>query len=279
MATVCGSSLALMDAGVPIKSAVSGVAIGLVKGKKEKVLLTDIAGIEDHCGDMDFKVAGTRKGVTAIQMDLKINGLDIDTISKALDQAKVSRMNLLDKIYETIKAPREELSAFAPRIVNIKVQMDRIKDIIGPGGRMIKKIVRDTGASIDIDDKECEVKISSSSAESLKEAVDIIEKLIEEPEVGKVYAGRITKIMNFGAFCEILPGKEGLIHVSELSNKFVSKVEDVVKVGQEVQVKLMEIDQQRRLNLSIKQLMKDTGDEKDKDQGKAKPRRRRPPTT
>lgn len=279
MATVCGSSLSLMDAGVPIKAAVSGVAIGLIKGEKESVLLTDIAGIEDHCGDMDFKVAGTKEGITAIQMDLKIDGLDFDTIEKALEQAKVSRLRILDKMYETIEAPRQELSSFAPRIVTIKVHMDKIKDIIGPGGRTIKKIVRETGASIDIDDKACEVKIASSSEENLNKAVDIIKKLIEEPEVGKVYSGKITKIMNFGAFCEILPGKEGLIHVSELANKFVSNVEDEVKVGDEVQVKLVEIDQQGRLNLSRKQLLKDASGEGDKDKGKAKGRRRRPPAS
>jgi len=281
MATVCASSLALMDAGVPIKAAVSGVAIGLFKDKDRGVLLTDIAGIEDHCGNMDFKVAGTRQGVTAIQMDLKIDGLDFVTIKKAMDQAKGARLTILDKIYQAIEGPRGDLSVFAPRIVTIKVPMDKIKDIIGPGGKVIKGIVRDTGATIDIDDTLGVVNVASSDGEGLKKAVDIINKLLEVPEVGKLYKGKITRLMNFGAFCEILPGKEGLIHVSELEAKYIAKVEDSVKVGDEVEVKVIEIDQQGRVNLSKKQALDGPGNvkvreksEKYRDKDKTKRRHR-----
>ena len=276
MATVCASSLSLMDAGVPIKAPVSGIAMGMVKDKEKTVLLTDIAGVEDHCGDMDFKVAGTKEGVTAIQMDLKIDGLDFDTIEKALSQAKAARLQILDEIYSAIEKPREKLSSFAPRIVTIKIKMDKIKTVIGPGGRVIKGIIKETGVSMNIDDEVGEVKIASANEENLNKAVDIVNKLLEEPEVGKIYSGKITKIMNFGAFCEIIPGKEGLIHVSELANKFVSKVEDAVKVGQEVQVKLMEIDSQGRLNLSRKQTMSKENGEEDKNKSSAKGERKRP---
>jgi len=276
MATVCASSLSLMDAGVPIKAPVSGIAMGMVKDKEKTVLLTDIAGVEDHCGDMDFKVAGTKEGVTAIQMDVKIDGLDFDTIEKALSQAKAARLQILDEIYSAIEKPREKLSSFAPRIVTIKIKMDKIKTVIGPGGRVIKGIIKETGVSMNIDDEVGEVKIASANEENLNKAVDIVNKLLEEPEVGKIYSGKITKIMNFGAFCEIIPGKEGLIHVSELANKFVSKVEDVVKVGQEVQVKLMEIDSQGRLNLSRKQTMPKENGEEDKNKSSAKGQRKRP---
>jgi len=278
MATVCASSLSLMDAGVPITAPVGGVAIGLVKDKDKKVLLTDIAGIEDHCGDMDFKAAGTTKGITAIQMDLKIDGLDFETIEKAFEQAKVARLAILEKMQAAIGGPREKLSDFAPRIVTLKVALDKIKDVIGPGGKVIKKIVRETGATIDIDDKAGEVKIASVDKDSLDKAVETVKGIIEDPEVGKIYSGKITKLMNFGAFCEVLPGKEGLIHVSELADKFVKNVEDVVKVGDEVQVKVIEIDQQGRVNLSIKQALKGYNGEKDKNKGAAKRGRRRPPS-
>jgi polyribonucleotide nucleotidyltransferase len=255
MASVCGSSLSLMDAGVPIKGPVSGVAIGLVKDGERMALLTDIAGVEDHCGDMDFKVAGTRQGITAVQMDLKIHGLDLATIEKAFAQAKDARLKILDKIYETIGKPREKLSTFAPRIVTVKIAMDKIKDIIGPGGKVIKGIIRDTGVTMDIDDQAGEVKIASSSEDALNKAVDIVNKLIEEPEVGKIYSGKVTKLMNFGAFCAILPNKEGLVHVSEIADRYVANVEEELKVGQEVTVKVIEIDQQGRVNLSIKQAL------------------------
>lgn len=259
MATVCASSLSLMDAGVPIKAAVSGVAIGLFKDNDRSVILTDIAGIEDHCGSMDLKAAGTRKGLTAIQMDIKIDGLDFATIEKALEQAKDARLTILDKIEQAIDEPRGKLSVFAPRIVTIKVEMGKIKDIIGPGGKTIKGIVRDTGATIDIDDTLGVVNVASANEESLQKAVDTIKQLIEVPEVGKLYKGKITRLMNFGAFCEILPGKEGLIHVSELDDKYVAKVEDAVKVGDEVEVKVIEVDQQGRVNLSKKQALSGPG--------------------
>ena len=277
MATVCASSLSLMDAGVPITTPVSGIAIGLVKDKDKKVLLTDIAGIEDHCGDMDFKAAGTAKGITAIQMDLKIDGLDFETIEKAFEQAKVARLAILEKMQAAITGPREKLSDFAPRIVTLKVAMEKIKDVIGPGGKTIKKIVRETGATIDIDDKAGEIKIASANKENLDKAVETVKGIIEDPEVGKIYSGKITKLMNFGAFCEVLPGKEGLIHVSELADKFVKNVEDVVKVGDEVQVKVIEIDQQGRVNLSRKQALKGDSGEEDKNKDKTKEGRRRPP--
>jgi len=190
--------------------------------------------------------------------------LNFDLIKKALDQAKAARLEILDKIYAVISGPRDKLSAFAPRIVNIKISLDKIKDVIGPGGKVIRKIISETGVTIDIDDQAGEVKIASANKESLEKAVDIVKKLIEEPEIGKMYLGKITKIANFGAFCEILPGKEGLIHVSELAEKYVSDVSSEVKVGEEVLVKIIEIDQQGRINLSRKQVLKAASGEKNK---------------
>ena len=274
MATVCGSTLSLMDAGVPIKKAVAGIAIGLVKEKGKHILLTDIAGLEDHFGDMDFKVAGTKDGITAIQLDLKIEGVTIDVLKEALSQAKDARMIVLEKLSATISKPRENLSSFAPRIVTIKVAQDKIKDIIGPGGKIIRKIIQDTGATIDIED-DGSVQVASTEEAAMKKAVEIINKIIEEPEVGKIYKGTVMRVMDFGAFCEIIPGKEGLCHVSELSDHFVKDVKQEVKVGDEIQVKLIEIDQQGRLNLSRKRAMKGEENRDEDDKGKDKEERKR----
>ena len=260
MASVCAGSLSLMDAGVPIKAQVAGVAIGLVEEGKEYVLLTDIAGAEDHYGDMDFKVAGTEKGITAIQLDLKIKGIGSDILAKALSMAKKARLEILIKMNTVMAKPKESISDFAPRIVNLKVNPEKIKDIIGPGGKMIKSIIRDTGATINVED-DGSVQVASSDDAATARAIKIIEGLCAEVEVGKIYTGTITRIMNFGAFCEILPGKEGLIHVSELADKFVKDVASEVKVGDEVRVKVMEIDDQRRVNLSRKRAM-EPGQEK-----------------
>ena len=278
MATVCASSLSLMDAGVPIKEPVSGLAMGLILAKGEAIILTDIGGVEDHYGDMDFKVAGTKNGVTALQMDLKVQGITKDVIKKALDKGKTARMSILEKMVNTISAPKQELSSFAPRIVAFKINEDKIGAVIGPGGKVIKKIIQDTGATIDIAD-DGTVQVASNDQQAMDKAVAIIKSIIEEPEVGKIYTGKIKRIMNFGAFCEILPGKEGLIHVSELASKFVKNVEDVVKVGDEVTVKLIEVDEQGRVNLSIKQAAPDYKPEEHKDEGGSSrerpPRRRR----
>jgi polyribonucleotide nucleotidyltransferase len=254
MATVCAGTLSLMDAGVPISKAVAGVAIGLVKEGERHILLTDIGGLEDHFGDMDFKVAGTRDGITAIQLDLKIDGITIDMLKEALAQAAEARMTILDKLQAAIKAPREKLSDFAPRITTLKIPVDKIKDVIGPGGKVIRKIIEETGVTIDVED-DGTVQIASTDGEALKKAVDIVSKIIEEPEVGKVYMGKVKRIMEFGAFCEILPGKEGLCHVSELSEQYIKDIKDVVKLGDEFLVKLIQIDEQGRLNLSRKQAL------------------------
>jgi len=254
MATVCAGTLALMDAGVPIKSPVSGAAMGLVKEGNKTAILTDILGLEDHFGDMDFKVAGTKNGITAVQMDLKIHGLPISTIKEILEQANKARLFILNKITEVISTPRNELSEFAPRITSFKIDTSKIGTVIGPGGKMIKKIIEETGVSIDISD-DGTVNVASTDAAASQRAVDIIKGLTEEAQIGKVYKGKVTRLMAFGAFVEFLPGKEGLVHVSELSDKFVKKPEDVVKVGDEFMIKVIEVDAQGRVNLSRKQAM------------------------
>ena len=252
MATACAATLSLMDAGVPIKAPVAGIAIGLVKEGEKAVLLTDIAGVEDHYGDMDFKVAGTQKGITAVQMDLKIKGISLDLIKRTLKQAKEARLDILDKITQIISAPKDSLSEYAPRIITLNVKPEKIKDIIGSGGKTIRKIIADTGVSIDVED-DGTVKVASNDSEASNKAIEIIKNITADAEVGKVYDGKIKRLMEFGAFCEILPGKEGLIHVSELADTFIKKVDDVVKIGQEVKVKVIEVDPQGRINLSIKQ--------------------------
>ena len=253
MASVCAGCLSLMVAGVPIRSAVSGISIGLVSEDKNYCLLTDIMGLEDHFGDMDFKIAGSKKGVTAIQLDLKIKGVPVEILAKAIDQAREARLDILEKMETVIPAPNKELSIYAPRIVTTQVPPDKIGEVIGPGGKTIKKIIEETGVeSIDIED-DGKVFIASMTKEGVEKAIAYVNGLVEEPEVGKIYNAKVTKIMNFGAFCEFLPGRTGLVHVSELSSTFVKDVGSFVKIGDEFKVKLIEIDQMKRFNLSRKQ--------------------------
>jgi polyribonucleotide nucleotidyltransferase len=253
MASVCAGTLSLMDAGVPIKDAVAGIAIGLVTANNKSVLLTDIMGLEDHFGDMDFKVAGTRKGITGIQLDLKIKDISIDLISEALGQAQEARMALLDKMYLAIPAPRDNISEYAPRILICQIPTEKIGEVIGPGGKVIKKIMEETGVtSIDIED-DGKVLVAAVNAVAAEKAVAIINGMVEEPVVGKIYNATVKRIMNFGAFCEFLPNREGLVHVSELSSAYVKDVDKVVKVGDQFKVKLIEIDKMGRINLSKKQ--------------------------
>ncbi len=254
MGSVCGSTLSLMDAGVPIKAPVSGVAMGLVKDGDYFTILTDIQGLEDALGDMDFKVAGTEKGITAIQMDIKIDGINKEIFQQALAQAKKGRAFILGKMLEAISEPRKELSPYAPKITTININPDKIRDIIGPGGKMIKKIVEETGAKIDVDDSG-KVFVAAVNSISAQKAIDMIEGIVAVAEVGKIYTGKVTRLMNFGAFVEILPGKEGLVHISQLSTERVEKVEDVVSVGDEIAVKVVEIDQKGRINLSRKAVL------------------------
>jgi polyribonucleotide nucleotidyltransferase len=258
MASTCGSTLALLDAGVPISASVAGVAMGLVtqdgSAKGKYAVLTDIQGIEDALGDMDFKVTGTRSGVTAIQMDIKVAGLTEQIVRDALDQAREGRLFILDKMDEVIKEPRTEVSRFAPRITTIKINPDKIRDIIGPGGKMIRKITEETKTTIDIQD-DGTVNIGSTNAENTQKAIDWIKSLTREVEAGEIYTGKVTRILPFGAFVEILPGKEGLVHISELANYRVPTVEDVVKIGDELQVLVTEIDRQGRVNLSRRALL------------------------
>ncbi|MDO8730575.1 MAG: polyribonucleotide nucleotidyltransferase [Candidatus Omnitrophota bacterium] len=254
MATVCGATLALMDAGVPIKAPVSGIAMGLVKEGSKYVILTDIIGLEDHYGDMDFKVAGTAKGITALQLDLKLTGVPLELLADALLQAKPARAHVLAKMLESIASPRTELSPYAPRITLIKINPEKIGELIGPGGKTIRRITAETGATIDVED-DGTVKVASTDAVGAQKAVDFIRGLTQEAEVGKIYQGIVKRITNFGAFIEIAPGKEGLCHVSELSDQFVPKVEEAVKLGDPIAVKVVEIDSMGRINLSHKQAL------------------------
>lgn len=257
MASVCGMSLSLMDAGVPIKRPVSGVAMGLVTGLKrdQKIkdykILTDIQGLEDFCGDMDFKVAGTENGITALQLDVKIPGINGKIFKESFDQAKKARLKILEKMKAVLAKPRAEVSKYAPIIEVIKINKDKIRDVIGPGGRVINAIIDKTGVDIDIED-DGTVMVSSKEGADLKGAIEWIESLTHEVKVGEKFQGKITRLMNFGAFAEILPGQEGLIHISQLSDRRVNKVEDVVKVGDVVPVAVIEIDEQGRINLSMK---------------------------
>jgi len=257
MGSACGSSLALMDAGVPIKAPVAGVAMGLITsgtGDGEYAILSDIQGIEDALGDMDFKVAGTERGVTALQMDIKVRGITTEIMRAALAQAREGRAWIMSKMMEAISEPRTELSEYAPRITKIHINPDRIRDVIGPGGKMIRKIVEETKCTIDVND-DGTVLIGSTSPENAKKAIDWIERLTKDVEPGSIYTGRVTRLMAFGAFVEILPGKEGLIHISELADYRVPRVEDVVNVGDEVTVLVTEIDRQGRINLSRRALL------------------------
>ena len=251
MASVCGSTLSLMDAGVPIKAPVAGAAMGLVKDGSDFAILSDIQGLEDALGDMDFKVAGTAEGITAIQMDIKIKGLSEEILAAALAQARESRLFILGKMLAVLDKPRADLSPYAPRIITMQIDPDKIRDVIGPGGKIIKKIIEDTGVSIDIED-DGRVFIAAVDKDAGQKAMQIIENLTRDVEVGGIYLGKVTRLMNFGAFVEILPGKEGLVHISQLARERVAKVEDVVKPGDEVMVKVTEIDRQGRINLSRK---------------------------
>jgi len=251
MATVCGGTLSLMDAGVPIKAPVAGMALGLIKEGDKAAILSDILGVEDHLGDMDFKVTGTRKGITAFQMDVKIAGLDLSLLTQALKRAKEGRLHILDIMEETIAQPRPELSVYAPRIITFKVKPDKIGEIIGPGGKTIRGIIKQTGAKIDIED-DGSVFIASTDQKAGELAHEIILKLIEEPEIGKEYIGKVKRITTFGAFVEILPGQDGLLHISELDTHRVNRVEDVVNVGEEVKVKITGIDVDGKIRLSRK---------------------------
>ena len=268
MATVCGSSLALMDAGVPTKDAVAGIAMGLIQEGGQVAVLTDILGDEDHLGDMDFKVTGTRTGVTALQMDIKINeGVRREILTQALAQARDARMLVLDKMEAAISTPRPSLSPYAPRIETIHIKPDRIRDVIGPGGKVIKGITARTGAKIDVDDTG-EVRIASSDMKALEQAKAMIRELTQEAEIGRVYLGKVRKIMEFGAFVEIFPGTDGLVHISQISHNRVNKVTDVLKEGDEVMVKCLEIDPQGKIRLSRKEAM---GDLEEKDESRPAP--------
>ena len=253
MATVCAGCLALMDAGVPIKAPVAGISVGLISDEKRTVLITDIMGLEDHFGDMDFKVAGSREGVSAIQLDLKIKQLSIDLIEKTIEQARAARMIILDKMQAVMPTVRAEMSPYAPRIMTIQIPQEKIGEIIGPGGKNIRRMIEESGVtSIDIEE-DGKVIVASPDKEALEKAVGMIKALTEEPEVGKIYEATVKRIMNFGAFVEFIPGREGLVHVSELANKFVKDVNEIIKVGDKFKVKLMEKDEMGRFNLSKKQ--------------------------
>ena len=255
-ASVCGSTLSLLDAGVPITAPVAGIAMGLIKEEDKVAILSDIQGMEDHLGDMDFKVAGTKEGITAIQMDIKIGGIDRSILEEALERARIGRLFILSKMEETITEPREELSPYAPKIFTMNIHPDKIREVIGPGGKVINKIIDETGVKIDIDD-DGRVAIAAENAESGNKALKMIEDIVKEVEVGEVYLGKVTKITNFGAFLEVLNGKEGLLHISNIAKERVNKVEDVLKLGDEVMVKVMEIDNQGRINLNRKILLPD----------------------
>ncbi|RJP33599.1 MAG: polyribonucleotide nucleotidyltransferase [Candidatus Omnitrophota bacterium] len=258
MASVCGGSLSLMDTGVPMRAAVAGIAMGLIAEDDKIAVLSDILGLEDHLGDMDFKVAGTRNGITAFQMDLKIEGITREIMAQALEQARRGRLHILDIMDRVIDKPREQMSPYAPRIEMKMIPIDKIRDVIGPGGKMIRKIISETGAKIDIDD-DGRVVIASSDEEACRKACEWIDYLTEEVEVGKIYKGKVTRLVNFGAFVEVLPGQEGLVHISELDEKRVEFVNDVVNEGEEIDVKVMEIDDFGRINLSKRQADRDLG--------------------
>jgi polyribonucleotide nucleotidyltransferase len=271
-ASICASSLSLMDAGVPMKAPVAGAAMGLIKDQETGniTVLTDIQGLEDFMGDMDFKVAGTEKGITAIQMDIKIKGIDKPVLEGALEKARVARLFILGKMNEVLSEPRPELSVYAPKITQFSIDPEKIREVIGPGGKMINKIIADTGVKIDLED-DGRVYILSSDAEASAKARKIIEGIAKDVEVGDVYMGKVTRLMNFGAFVELAPGKEGMCRINNLDNKFVEKVEDVVKEGDEILVKVIEIDKQGRINLSRKAMLP-----KDKDASADAPERERP---
>ncbi|NNF67647.1 MAG: polyribonucleotide nucleotidyltransferase, partial [Gammaproteobacteria bacterium] len=251
MASVCGTSLALMDAGVPIKAPVAGIAMGLVKEGEKYRILTDILGDEDHLGDMDFKVAGTTEGVNALQMDIKIEGINADIMKQALAQARDARLHILDEMAKVLPTPREEMSEWAPTIISIKIDPEKIRDVIGKGGSVIRSITEETGATIDIDN-DGSVKIASVDGASGREALKRVQMITADVEVGTIYEGKVARLMDFGAFVTILPGKDGLVHISQISNERVEKVSDKLKEGDVIKVKVLEVDRQGRIRLSMK---------------------------
>jgi len=255
MASICGGSLCLMDSGVPLRAAVAGAAMGLVKDGENYVILTDIAGVEDHYGDMDFKVAGSREGITALQMDIKIRGISKAIMDEALAQAHRARMHILEIMNATLEKPRENISSFAPRIFTIRINKDKIREVIGPGGKMIRSIIERTGCKIDVED-DGRIHIASVDEVSAQKAIDIVREITAEAEVGKTYTGKVTRIVNFGAFVEILPGLEGLLHISELAEHRVKEVKDEINEGEEIQVKVVETDGDR-IRLSRKAVLRD----------------------
>ena len=253
-ASVCGSTLSLLNAGVPIKEPVAGIAMGLIKEDDNVVILSDIQGLEDHLGDMDFKVAGTKDGITALQMDIKITGISEEILTEALERARVGRLHILSLMSECISEPNKEISKYAPRIMVINIAPEKVREVIGPGGKVINKIIDETGVKIDTED-DGKITVAGENTESAQRAIDMIKEIVREPEVGEKYLGRVTKIMNFGAFVEILPGKEGLLHISNIAHERTNKVEDVLKENDEIMVKLMDIDEQGKMTLSRKALL------------------------
>jgi len=258
MGTVCSGILALMDGGVPIKAPVSGIAMGLVKEGDDVVILSDILGDEDHTGDMDFKVAGTKDGITALQMDIKILELSKEIMGKALDQARTGRLFILEKMMEAIKVPREQISPYAPKIITIKINPDKIREVIGPGGKIIRAIQAETNTKIEIDDLGV-VKIAAFSQEEGDAALNMVNEIIKEPEVGRIYDGTVVKIMDFGAFVQIMPNVDGLVHISQLASRRVNKVSDIVKEGDQIKVKVLEISKDGKIRLSYKAAMEEKG--------------------
>lgn len=257
MATVCGGTLALMDAGVPIKEPVAGIAMGLIKEGDRVLILSDILGLEDHLGDMDFKVTGTRDGVTALQMDIKIEGITTHLMREALDQARVGRLHVLDKMQESLSSPRDSLAPYAPRIFTLQIKPDKIRDVIGPGGKVIRGIIAECGVKVNVDDSG-QVTIAAVDEASVNQAIDMINRLTEEVEVGKTYMGTVRKIVDFGAFVEILPNVDGLVHISQLAHHRVKSVTDELSEGEEILVKVLEVDRQGKIRLSRKEALQDS---------------------
>ncbi len=262
MASVCGGTLSLMDAGVPIKAPVAGIAMGLIKEGEKSVVLSDILGLEDHLGDMDFKVTGTKDGVCALQMDIKIAGVTKSLMKEALDQAREGRLHILGEMLKALPEPRATLSPHAPRIFTIHINPDKIREVIGPGGKVIRSIVEETGCKIDIEDSGA-VNIASADGIAAQKAIDIIQGIVAEPEIGKIYKGKVRKIMDFGAFVEIMPGTDGLVHISQISEERIKSVSDVLKEGDEVMVKVLEIDKQGKIRLSAKEAARDLAAKKE----------------
>jgi polyribonucleotide nucleotidyltransferase len=269
MASVCGGSLSLMDAGVPVKAAVAGIAMGLIKEGEKVIILTDILGDEDHFGDMDFKIAGTAEGVTAVQMDIKITGLAIETMRLALEKARVARLKILEHMTATIPKHRDQLSEYAPRIITLKIPQSKIGDVIGPGGKTIRAIIEETGAKIDIDD-DGTVIIATVDGEAGRRARERVEALVEEAEMGKTYDGVVRRVTNFGAFVEIIPGTDGLVHISELDTNRVNRVEDICRVGDRMKVKVIDIDNDGKVRLSRRALLNGGSDSKDRNKSRSR---------